>query len=193
MLNNIDFGTKSKHAFEYFQPARGPAQYAYLTSCWAIQVKPSMHSMTAPIVQHKVQPSVQSVPVLLCKTSRAQRANRASATVHNKSSPACKACQRHCADQVKPSVQSVPAPLGNTTGAQRAYLASTVGPQQAEQLVVVNGEPGVLDGPVVLGGWPALPCTAQPPHPIPARHTASHTHTLTLSHTSTSHVSKQSL
>ena len=56
-------------------------------------------------------------------------------------------------------------------GRDRSHLACTIGSQQTEELVVLNGKPGVLDGPVVLAHWPPPPCTAEPPEPIPESHT----------------------
>ena len=56
------------------------------------------------------------------------------------------------------------------SGEKSSYLASSIWAQQTEELVVVNGKPGVLDGPVVFGSWLPPPSTAQPPNPVPALH-----------------------
>lgn len=51
-----------------------------------------------------------------------------------------------------------------------ANLPRAVWSQQTEQLVVFNGKPGVLDGPVVLGRWAPPTCATQPSEPVPATH-----------------------
>ena len=50
---------------------------------------------------------------------------------------------------------------------QGCYLASTVGTQQAEELVVLNGKPGVLDCPVLLGQWASFPLVEKAPQKLP--------------------------
>lgn len=53
------------------------------------------------------------------------------------------------------------------------HLASAIGPQEAEELVALNGKPGVLDGPEVFA--PLLP-----PPPQPRPQAASHLKSVTV-------------